>query len=181
VLRDSTQTMGPLPSAAAPAAFTDAMSSLASGVVMVTGWIDGRPWGMTVSAFASVSDEPPTILVSLRSDTASARAIEEAGSFGVSILGRHHCAAAAHGSAPGASKFLERFATRDEDGQAPVIDGALAHLDCDLTAELRVADHTIFVGRVCEARTASGGEPLVYFRRGYWTLASGRRNPCRSN
>jgi flavin reductase (DIM6/NTAB) family NADH-FMN oxidoreductase RutF len=181
MLRDSTQTLGPSPSVAAPAVFADAMSTLASGVVMVTGRVGGRPWGMTVSAFASVSAEPPTVLVSLRSDTASARAIEEAGSFGVSILGRHHCAAAAHGSAPGASKFLERFADPDDGGHAPAIAGALAHLDCDLTAELRVADHTIFVGHVREARTARGGEPLVYFRRGYWTLASGRRNPCRSS
>jgi flavin reductase (DIM6/NTAB) family NADH-FMN oxidoreductase RutF len=181
MLRDAMQARGPSPSAAAPAAFTDAMSLLASGVVMVTGWVDGRPWGMTVSAFASVSAEPPTILVSLRSDTASARAIEEAGSFGVSILGRHHCAAAAHGSAPGASKFLEPFADQDEDAHSPAIAGALAHFACDLTAALAVADHTIFVGRVGEARTARGGEPLVYFRRGYRTLAHGRRDPCRSN
>jgi flavin reductase ActVB len=180
MLRDSTQTLGPSPGGAAPAAFADAMSSLASGVVMVTGRVDGRPWGMTVSAFASVSAEPPTILVSLRSDTASARAIEQAGSFGVSILGRHHCAAALHGSAAGASKFLERFADRD-GGPTPAITGALAHLDCDLTAMLAVADHTIFVGRVVEARTARGGEPLVYFRRGYRALAPGRGNPCRSS
>src|SRR5262249_32691631 len=112
MLREATQTMGPSPSAAAPSDFADAMSALASGVAMVTGWVDRRPWGMTVNTFASVSADPPTILVSLRSDTRSARAIEQAGSFGISILGRHHRDAAAHGSRPGAAKFLEGFTDR---------------------------------------------------------------------
>ena len=47
--------------------FADAMSTLASGVVLVTGWVGDRPWGMTVTSFASVSAEPPTVLVSLGS------------------------------------------------------------------------------------------------------------------
>lgn len=181
MLREATQTMGPSPSVAAPSDFADAMSALASGVAMVTGWVDRRPWGMTVITFASVSADPPTILVSLRSDTTSARAIEQAGSFGISILGRHHRDAAAHGSRPGAAKFLERFADRDVEGRTPAIAGALAHLDCDLTAQLEVADHTIFVGRVREVRTAPGEEPLVYFRRVYRTVATRRRTPCLSS
>src|SRR5215208_4814934 len=82
--------------------FTEAMSVLATGVVMVTNWLDGRPRGTTVSAFASVSADPPTILVSLGSATTSARAIDGSGSFGVSILGRHHRAAARQGSTRGA-------------------------------------------------------------------------------
>jgi flavin reductase ActVB len=184
---DLTHTMRPSPTIAPSSDFSEAMSALASGVVMVTSWLDGRPWGMTVSAFASVSAEPPTVLVSLRSATASARAIEEAGSFGVSLLGRHHSAAARHGSTRGASKFLERFADRQGHGLSPAIAGALAHLDCDVTEQLEVADHMIFVGRVRDVRIAAGGEPLVYFRRAYRTLApftnrsTRRRTPCLSS
>jgi flavin reductase (DIM6/NTAB) family NADH-FMN oxidoreductase RutF len=180
MLREATQTMGPPRIAAAPSEFTDAMSALASGVAMVTGWVDRRPWGMTVNTFASVSADPPAILVSLRSDTTSARAIEQAGTFGISILGRNQRDAAAHGSEPGAAKFLERFADRDVEGHAPAIAGALAQFDCDLTARLDVDDHTIFVGRVREVRTARCGEPLVYFRRAYRTLATRGRTPCLS-
>jgi flavin reductase ActVB len=187
MLFDSKQTMGTAPTAAHGSDFTEAMSVLASGVVMVTSWLDGRPWGMTVSAFASVSAEPPTILVSLGAETASARAIEDAGSFGVSILGRGHRAAARHGSTRGASKYLERFADRHRRGPTPSIAGALAHLHCDVTKQVEVADHTIFVGHVRDVLMAPDGEPLVYFRRAYRTLASSidestrRRTPCLSS
>ena len=73
-------------------------------------------------------------------------------------------------------------------GVSPAIAGALAHLDCDLAERVQVADHTIFIGRVREARTAAeGGEPLVYFRRAYRTLAPSldpstrKRIPCLSS
>jgi flavin reductase ActVB len=184
---EPTETMGPSPTGTRSSDFTDAMSVLANGVVMVTSWVDGRPWGITVSSFASVSSEPPTVLVSLCSRTASAHALEQAGSFGVSILGRHHRAAARHGSKRGASKFLERFVDRAGHGRSPSIAGALAHLDCDVTERLEIADHTIFIGRVRDVRTAVDGEPLVYFRRAYRALApyakpsARRRTPCLSS
>src|SRR5689334_25429826 len=76
----------PPPAPATPAAFTDAMSALASGVVLVTCWVGERPWGMTVTAFASVSADPPTLLVSLGSGSTSARAIRARRAFGVRIL-----------------------------------------------------------------------------------------------
>ena len=57
----------PTPESASTAEFVDAMSALASGVVLVTCWVGDRPWGMTVTAFASVSADPPTVLVSLGS------------------------------------------------------------------------------------------------------------------
>jgi flavin reductase ActVB len=170
---DSTQMTQPSPTVARSSDFTEAMTALASGVVMVTSWLDGRPWGVTVSAFASVSAEPPTVLVSLSSETASARAIAAAGRFGVSVLGRHHRAVARHGAQRGAAKFLERFSERDGRGVNPSIAGALAHLDCDVTEQVQVADHTIFIGRVRDVRPAVDGEPLVYFRRAYRALAAG--------
>jgi flavin reductase (DIM6/NTAB) family NADH-FMN oxidoreductase RutF len=182
-----TQTTGP-PAAVAPSSdFVDAMSVLASGVVMVTTELAGRPWGMTVSAFASVSAEPPTVLASLHSGTAAARAIADARSFGVSILGRQHAAAARHGATRGASKFLERFIERHPRDVNPAIAGALAHLECAVVEEIEVADHTILFARVRVVRSSKCGEPLVYFRRAYRTLMAhgkpslARRTPCPSS
>ena len=97
-------TPDPTAAEALPAAdFAAAMRELASGVVLVTTWVGGRPWGMTVTAFASVSADPPTVLVSLGSSTRSACAIEASGRFGVAILAERQRAAARRGSLRGAS------------------------------------------------------------------------------
>ena len=162
----------PTPELASAAEFTHAMSALASGVVVVTCSADGRPWGMTVTAFASVSADPPTILVSLGSESIGAQAIGATRRFGVSILAEKQLPVARYASAPGAPKFLERFiAPGDAASASPAVAGALAHLDCEVTEELRVADHTVFVGRVRVALAAHAGEPLLYHRRAYRTLA----------
>lgn len=150
------------------------MSELASGVVIVTCLIDGRPWGMTVTSFASVSAGEPTVLVSLGSETASARAILEARSFGVSILDREQVEVARYCATAGANKFLEPFVERG--GASPAIAGAPAHLDCELTDAVHVADHTVLVGRVLGARKRPTGNPLVYHRRGYRALAEPERS-----
>ena len=151
--------------------FVDAMSTLASGVVLVTGWVGDRPWGMTVTAFAPVSAEPPTVLVSLGSETTSAGAIKATRRFGVSILAEEQLAVARLGSEPGAAKFLESFVDAgDGSSGSPVVAGALAHLDCELSKTVQIADHTILFGRVHAARASHRGMPLLYHRRAYRTL-----------
>jgi len=162
----------PTPELASAREFTHAMSALAAGVVIVTCSVDGRPWGMTVTAFASVSTDPPTILVSLGSESIGARAISATDLFGVSILAEDQLPVAHYGSAPGAPKFLERFvAPRDAASASPPVAGALAHLDCEVAETVRVADHTLFVARVRAALAAHPGAPLLYHRRAYRTLA----------
>jgi flavin reductase (DIM6/NTAB) family NADH-FMN oxidoreductase RutF len=162
----------PPPAPATPAAFVEAMRALASGVVLVTCWVGERPWGMTVTAFASVSADPPTLLVSLGSDSTSARAIRASRGFGVSILAAEQLAVARFGAAPGAAKFLERLAVPGgPDGGSPAVASALAHLDCTLAQAVPAADHTVFIGRVRGVRPGRPGEPLLYARRGYRTLA----------
>ena len=160
--------------------FVAAMSRLPSGVVLVTTWAGDRPWGMTVTAFASVSAQPPTILVSLGSATRSALAITATRSFGVSILAEEQLAVARLGSEPGAVKFLEPFVDPSDGSSAsPVVAGALAHLDCELSDAVEVADHTILFGRVRAAQASGGGTPLLYHRRTYRTLGdrAGGRPP----
>jgi flavin reductase (DIM6/NTAB) family NADH-FMN oxidoreductase RutF len=162
--------------------FLDAMSTLASGVVLVTSWVDDRPWGMTATAFASVSAEPPTILVSLGSTTTSARAITAMRSFGVSILAKEQLALARLGSEPGAAKFLEPFVDPNHgSSDSPVVAGALAHLDCELSEAVQIADHTILFGRVRAAQASGSGTPLLYHRHAYRTLPTERSVACLSS
>jgi flavin reductase (DIM6/NTAB) family NADH-FMN oxidoreductase RutF len=163
---------------ASPADFCEAMSALASGVVVVTCRVGGRPWGMTVTAFASVSADPPMVLVSLASRSRGATAIDASGRFGVSVLTEEQLDVAELGAARGTAKFLERYA---DTAQAPVVAGALASLDCRVSHTLEVADHTVFIGAVRRARSRPGARPLVYHRRGYRTLAAApteRSSPC---
>jgi flavin reductase (DIM6/NTAB) family NADH-FMN oxidoreductase RutF len=148
--------------------FADAMSTFASGVVLVTCRLADRPWGMTVTAFASVSACPPTVLVSLGSRTASARAIAATGAFGVSVLSRDQMDVAEYGAARGAAKFLDSLVEpRDRASASPAIAHALAHLDCDVVETIDAADHTVFFGNVHTVRRRCGGDPLLYHGRGY--------------
>ena len=152
--------------------FAETMRRHAAAVTVVTSTHDRRPWGTTVTAFASVSADPPTVLVSLASSGTSAQAIEQTGRFGVSVLARRQRAVARHCARPGAPKHLEQFTEAAERrSSSPMIAGSLAHLDCELAGRLEVGDHTIFVGRVRRARSRGHGEPLVYVDRGYRTLA----------
>jgi len=163
--------------------FAEAMSTLASGVVIVTCRVDGRPWGMTVTAFASISADPPTVLVSLRSDAPAALAIGSAQSFGVSILAEGQLGVAHLGSKSDRSKFLEQFTgAREASSASPAVAGALAHLDCEVLETVEIADHTVFFGRVRAARSSQAGAPLLYHRRTYRTLfPTERTTTCRAN
>jgi flavin reductase (DIM6/NTAB) family NADH-FMN oxidoreductase RutF len=175
LLRDHLRDSAPLPD------FVEAMSMLASGVVLVTSWVGGRPWGTTVTAFASVSAEPPTILVSLGSATTCARAVAARRSFGVSILAEEQLDVAHIASDRGATKFIEELVERDDgSSDSPVAAGALAHLDCRVAETVEIADHTIFFGRVRAAQTSCGGTPLLYHRRSYRRISE-RNLECHSS
>jgi flavin reductase (DIM6/NTAB) family NADH-FMN oxidoreductase RutF len=138
--------------------FTDAMSVLASGVVLVTCSVDGGTWGTTVTAFTPVSADPPTVLASLASASTAAVAIAATQRFGVLVLGAHQVGDARACSVPGASKFVaERTRT-----------GALARLECEVVRAVVVHDHTVFFARVRSADAAGGRRaPLLYHRRRY--------------
>lgn len=159
-----------LPTPAAPASlFAEAMSALAGGVAVVTCELDGRPWGLTVTAFTSVSTDPPTVLVSIGSQR-TADAVAASGRFGVSLLAEDQLEVACHASAPGKPKFLERFVEPGHVPESPLVADALAHLDCEVERTVAVGDHTIFVGRVRAAHVLRTARPLVYHRRHYRTL-----------
>jgi flavin reductase (DIM6/NTAB) family NADH-FMN oxidoreductase RutF len=150
-----------------------AMRVLASGLVVVTAWVDDRPWGMTVTACCSLSTEPPRLLVSLRSDTLIARTVREQNAFGINVLARNQQDVAQAGSAPGAAKYLDDFCTSEAAAgggprHAPRVVGALATLQCTVHRRVEVGDHSLFVGDVHDCRTPREvGEPLLYFDRSY--------------
>lgn len=150
--------------------FRVAMSQLAAGVVMVTCHVAGKPWGLTVSACCSVSMEPPLLLVSLGRETASARAIEQDGVFGVSVLGESLIDVARFGSSRGQPKFVEDFCHGEASSASPAVLGALAHVDCTVEQPVEAGDHMIFIGRVRDVIITDGDRPLVYHAQSYHRL-----------
>jgi flavin reductase ActVB len=151
--------------------FRVAMSRLATGVVMVTCHVDGKPWGLTVSACCSVSMDPLLLLVSLGQDTASAHAIRANQRFGVSVLGESLIDVARFGAARGAPKFVHEYCHTDERrSETPVVASALAHVDCAVDQEVPAGDHVIYIGRVQNVVLSDGERPLVYYGRGYHQL-----------
>jgi flavin reductase (DIM6/NTAB) family NADH-FMN oxidoreductase RutF len=157
------------------ATFRDAMSRLASGVVVVTTRVTGRPWGVTVSACCSISADPPQVLVSLNRNTFAWRAIRERGSFGVTVLRTNQLNLARYCSAPGIPKFIEDYldpAAPDDDTGNPDLPGGLCHLGCRLAKTVSVATHMLLVGGVVSARVDvdAPDDPILYFRREFHSL-----------
>lgn len=150
-------------------AFRHALSQFASGVTVVTTRAaSGLPRGLTVTAFASVSLDPPLVLVSIdnRSEAHDGFA---AGAFAVSVLAEGQEAVSRRFAAPGPEKFAAADYPAGPSG-LPLIPDALAHLSCRLVATVPGGDHTIYVGLVEDARVREG-RPLVYHGRDYRRLA----------
>jgi flavin reductase (DIM6/NTAB) family NADH-FMN oxidoreductase RutF len=151
------------------ARFKLAMSHFASGVTIVTAEHEGRPYGMTVASFASLSLHPPLVLVCIEKSVKTHDAIAAAGAFGVSILAQ----AQQDVSGRFASKRDDKFdgvSVRRGELNVPLIDGATCTLECRLHAQLPGGDHTIFVGEVVASETTEDA-PLVYYRSAYRELS----------
>ena len=155
------------------AAFVSAMAGAATAVsIVTTDGLAGR-FGVTVSAIASVSAEPPLVLACINRRSPAAVAIEENGRFCINMLNA------------GQAALANCFAGRPDDGApydfgcadwrtgatgAPVLDGAVAAFDCVLERADDAGTHRIIIGRVAGA-VASAHPPLAYARRCYQALA----------
>jgi len=129
-------------------AFRDTLGRYATGVALVMArGPDGSTAGMTINSFASVSLDPPLVLWSMRSDTASAAIFREAPGFTVSILGADHEAVARRCARTDGEK-LDGLELAAAPSGSPRLDDAAAWFDCDTWAIYPGGDHDIFVGRV---------------------------------
>jgi flavin reductase (DIM6/NTAB) family NADH-FMN oxidoreductase RutF len=150
------------------AGFRQALGHFASGVTVVTTGLEGTPYGMTVSAFSSVSLSPPLVLICIDKGVGTHEAISKSGRFAVNILHRDQEAVSRQFATRGPDKFAG-VAMREGALGLPLVGGALACIECSLHATFDGGDHTIFVGLVEHAQTGDG-PPLLYFRGGYRQL-----------
>lgn len=152
-----------------PATFRATLARFASGITIVTARDRvGGDVGMTVSAFSSLSLDPPLVLVCIANGASVAPVLEHCDAFAVNILAEDQEAL----SRRFAERELDRFdgvsVSRGALGLA-LLDGALANLECRVTARHPAGDHTILVGEVKEASLREG-HPLLYYRGGYRRL-----------
>ena len=153
--------------------FRRVIGHFATGVAVVTTCReDGSAAGLTVSAVASVSLDPTLVLVCVDRVSDTHAWMERAGYFAANVLeeGRGETLARRFAGG-GAEEKFRGVAWHPERTGAPVLDDALAWLDCRITAALPGGDHTIFVGEVLSA-DAREGTPLLYYRGGYGRFAS---------
>jgi len=156
-----------------PDEFRRVLSHFCSGVTVITTRdSEGRPAGLTASAFTSVSLEPPLILVCVAHDAHSYPALAAAQHFAVNILAGHHESVSTRFATKPVNHPSEKFEGMDFRQSAlglPVLKDSLAELECQVVHCYPAGDHTIFVGRVeaADSRGDDGLEPLLYYRGKY--------------
>jgi flavin reductase (DIM6/NTAB) family NADH-FMN oxidoreductase RutF len=152
--------------------FREAMSSLASGVAVVTARRpDGHPCGLAATSIASYSANPPSLLVSVAHSSRCHSALTQSEHFGAHILRADEVDLAEVFAGKGDDKFAG--VAWHWDGDVPELEGTLAYLRCRRAASYEHYDHTILIGDI-EAGRFEQGEPLLYARRRMdWLLTPG--------
>ncbi|HXP42291.1 MAG TPA: flavin reductase family protein [Candidatus Acidoferrales bacterium] len=151
-----------------PAEFREAMGCFATGVTIITVDVDGKVHGMTANAFASVSLEPPLVLVCVDHSARTHAHLHARKRFGVNVLADGHKAISEYYARPVPEQFEEESPARFDRTRhgTPVLYGALTYLECRLQRAQDAGDHTIFIAEV-EDVVVRPGQPLLFFRSQY--------------
>jgi flavin reductase (DIM6/NTAB) family NADH-FMN oxidoreductase RutF len=154
----------------------DAMRRWATGVTVVTAAHENVYHGMTVSSFTSVSLDPPLILVSLERSTRTRQLVLDSAHFAVNVLhaGQEDISDRFAGRIPDVDDRFVGLEFHTLESGAPLLEDALAWLDCRVSAVIEMATHTIIIGHVIAVRAPAldegDGDPLLYYNRSYRQL-----------
>jgi flavin reductase (DIM6/NTAB) family NADH-FMN oxidoreductase RutF len=163
------ETTRELPAAVDQSEFRYIMSRFASGVTVVTVQHEGMYHGSTVASFCSLSLDPPLVLVCIGQRSTTHSLIKDAAVFGVNILGEDGEHLSQHFASRNPDKFSGVAYHIGQSG-VPLLEQAVATLECRLVNQYPGGDHTIFIGEVVDAHARDNVSPLVYFNRGYHGL-----------
>jgi flavin reductase (DIM6/NTAB) family NADH-FMN oxidoreductase RutF len=164
-----------------PDLFRDLLGRFATGVTVLTARAaDGRPFGMTANAVASVSLDPPLVLVCVDRTRDIHDVLRAAHRFALSVLAEDQEAVSRRFAEDSADRFAGTPVLEGPHG-LPLVAGAVAHILCALRDAVAAGDHTIFIGLVTGG-TAFDRAPLTYFRAGYGGFVRGApRGPRQSS
>jgi 3-hydroxy-9,10-secoandrosta-1,3,5(10)-triene-9,17-dione monooxygenase reductase component len=151
--------------------FRRVMGHFVTGVTVVTALDGERPFGITVNALSSVSLDPPLVMVALDRRRFLTPIVRAAGRYAVSILSEHQQALSdCFAGAPVEPGRLEFCGASWHAGPTglPLLDGAIATLECTVVETFSAGDHDLFIGHVDSLGNEAGDPmPLIYFRRRY--------------
>ena len=161
-----------------PDTFRLVMGHFATGVTVVTVFDGERPDGITVNAHSSGSLEPPLVMVALDRRRHIVPAVRASGRYAVNVLGegQEHVSDCFAGAElpPGRDEFCGATWYRGPTG-LPLIEGAIATLECTIVETIPVGDHDLFIGRVDTLESAADhAAPLLYYRRRYLRVGRAR-------
>jgi len=154
----------------APRRLRDIFGTFASGLTIITSATRQGPAGFTCQSFASLSLDPALVTFSPARTSGTWPALRDAGSFTVNILPAGHQHLAGQFARSGTDKFAGVSYTSSPLGN-PILDDALAWIDCELHAEYDGGDHTIVVAAVRHLSARQDAEPLLFFKGRYAGLA----------
>lgn len=164
-----------------PALQRRVMGRFATGVTIVTTrYGDGEQiWGMTANSFTSLSLDPPLVLLTVDRRNSMYEYLLQGRCFAVSILSIHQEAISRRFATRGPKDFSGLKLIVAETG-APILEGALAYLDCRVAQNIAGGDHDIFIGEVVAAAIHEG-QPLLFYSGRYTRLTlSGAGAPAAS-
>jgi flavin reductase (DIM6/NTAB) family NADH-FMN oxidoreductase RutF len=146
-----------------------AMRRHPAGVSVVTVALDEERFGITVGSLVSLSLEPPLVGVSIGLQSSIYEPLRRAGRFAVSVLAGDQVVLAQHFARSGLPPLVAwtNVPLRDSSWPEPLIDGALAWLECPVASEFPAGDHVIVVGSVLTVELGGEGPGLTYVRGGY--------------
>ena len=144
--------------------FRDGLARFATGVAFVTTSIDGRPAGLIVNSFSSVSLDPPLVSFCPALTSLTWSRMRRSGRFGVNILASGQDEFVRRAAPPGADRFSGVDYYLAASG-VPVLTDAIAFVDCTLEDEHVAGDHWLVVGRVHDVQMGPTRDPLVLWDR----------------
>ena len=151
------------------AMFRTVLGHYPTGVVIVTADGDEGPAGLSIGSFTSLSLDPPLVLFCPAKTSTSWPRIEKVGRFCVNILADDQEDVSRTFAGKGTDKFAAIGWKPSAVTKSPIINGALAWIDCDVERVEDGGDHVVVIGRVRALEVERQAKPLVFFRGGYLT------------
>jgi flavin reductase (DIM6/NTAB) family NADH-FMN oxidoreductase RutF len=153
--------------------FRQVLGHFPTGVVIVTAMSGSEPAGLSVGSFTSVSLDPPLVAVLPAKTSTSWPKIAAASSFCINVLTSSQQDLCRRFAISGGDKFAG-VPWHSAPSGAPVLDGALAWIDCEHEQSVEAGDHLIVIGRVrtLDIDTSQAPAPLIFFQGQYGTFAN---------